>query len=181
MSFRRSEIGSEQCISKEPRNLCDYPTRLSHDDFAPMFTPQSPKLDYNDNRVEAATAQLEDSPLGTFLLGDAYQVPDWTGAPARLLAEFAMLAGERVAASPRWPKSARAFTVELRRIAPLLRAHGIFVTVSWSHQGRDVSTSRDPELAQDDRDTPDVIADEEFGAELDTQENLRHGQPSSQV
>ena len=142
---------------------------------------QTAILDYNDNRVEAVTAQLEDSPLGTFLLGDAYQVPDWTGAPARLLAEFSMLAGERVATSPRWPKSARAFTVELRRIAPMLRAHGIFVNVFRTHQGRVVSISIDPKRAQDDRDTPNLIADEELGPELETQENLRHGQPSSQV
>jgi len=38
MSFRRSEIGSDQCISEEPRSLCDYPPRLSHDDYPPMFT-----------------------------------------------------------------------------------------------------------------------------------------------
>jgi len=127
------------------------------------------------DRVEAATAQLEDSPLGTFLLGDAYQVPEWTGAPARLLAELTMLAGDRVAASPRWPKSPRGFTVELRRIAPQLRAHGIFVNVSRSHQGRLVSISRDPKLAEKACDTPNLMADEEFGPELDTQENLRHG------
>jgi len=38
ISFRSSEIGSDQCISKEPKTWSDYPPRLSDDDFPPMFT-----------------------------------------------------------------------------------------------------------------------------------------------
>ena len=34
MSFIGSEIGSGECISEEPKSLCDYPPRLSHDDLA---------------------------------------------------------------------------------------------------------------------------------------------------
>ena len=38
ISFRRSEIRSDQRISEEPKNLVGRLPRLSHDDFAPMFT-----------------------------------------------------------------------------------------------------------------------------------------------
>jgi hypothetical protein len=99
-------------------------------------------LDYNDRRHEATIARLQDSPLGTFLLGDAYRVPEWTGAPARLLTEITRLAGKRAAASPRWPKSPGWFTHELRRFAPQLRDHGITVNFSRCFSGRLVSISR---------------------------------------
>jgi len=34
MSLERSEIGSDQGICEQPKSWCDYPPRLSHDDFA---------------------------------------------------------------------------------------------------------------------------------------------------
>jgi hypothetical protein len=41
-----------------------------------------------------------------------------------------------VRASAHWPKTDRSFSDELRRIAPQLRAHGISVTKSRSHDSR---------------------------------------------
>jgi len=64
-----------------------------------------------------------------------------------------------------------------KSIAPQLRAHGIFVKVSRSRQGRVVSILRDPKLTQNDRETPNLIADEKFGPEPEIQEDLRYGAP----
>jgi len=38
MSFRRNEISSDSASPRNQEAWCDYPPRLSHDDFRPMFT-----------------------------------------------------------------------------------------------------------------------------------------------
>jgi len=63
---------------------------------------------------------------------------------ADLLAELTTIVGKTVAASPRWPKSAAWFAIELRRIAPQLRLHGILVNLSRCKNGRIVTISLDP-------------------------------------
>jgi len=75
------------------------------------------------------------------------------------------------AASPRWPKSPTRLTIELRRITPHLAVHGIIVNLSRRHDGRVVSFTRVRTTAQDKPDTRNPVADEEFGPELETQEN----------
>ena len=136
-------------------------------------------LDYSDNRVEAAIAQLEDSPVAAVLLGPD-MTDDWSGTPSDLLFELTAFAG-RKAQSPRWPKSPACLTVELRRIAPQLGMHGKLVNVSRHHNGRVVSITRIPTVAQEKLHTRDPMADEECGSELETQEKRRHGQIWSQV
>ena len=84
-------------------------------------------LDYGDNRREATRADVEDSPLGKFLLAHANDETDWSRTPADLLDELNASAG-KAAASPGWPKSPQRLSVELRRIAAQLRAHDISVT-----------------------------------------------------
>ena len=108
--------------------------------------------DYRANRRQATVAQLEDSPLGNFLLDNAHQVNDWTATPAELLADFTRHAGEAVAASPGWPKSPTWLAIELRRIAPQLLAHGIIVRSTRDNHGRVISLGRDPVTAQENHD-----------------------------
>src|SRR5262249_2194085 len=53
-----------------------------------------------------------------------------------LQGELAALAGEKVVATPRWPKSPRRLSGELRRLAPTLRAIGIEVVHARKPGGR---------------------------------------------
>ena len=103
--------------------------------------------DYEANRSAAGATQIEDSLVATVLIHHASRFAPWTGSPAELHAELAVAAGRKAAASARWPKSPRWFTDELRRIAPLLRMHGINVTFGRTYKGRFV-TIEQTELSQ---------------------------------
>jgi len=77
ISFGRSEIGSDWRISEEPKSLVAQLPRLSHDDFAPMFTSHrarntmvNPSL--NDGAI--ANPQKDDGEI--FLLKKAVTKPD---------------------------------------------------------------------------------------------------------
>jgi hypothetical protein len=82
---------------------------------------------YTDNRKIATEADLENSTLGTVMLGIARTGTTWTGSPAKLYAASTTGVGKRIAASARWPKTTREFSVELRRIVPQLALHGLIV------------------------------------------------------
>ncbi len=99
--------------------------------------------DYDSNRRDASMVELEDSPLGAFLLDLS---PDffmnWSGNPSVLLEELNSLAGEQ-AQSDRWPKSPQRLTVELRRLAPMLATQGLYFHWTRTNRGRIVSVCRD--------------------------------------
>ena len=57
-------------------------------------------------------------------------------ASSKLLDLLTTLVTRKVAASPRWPKSPERLAIELRRIAPQLRVHGIFVNLGRCNKGR---------------------------------------------
>ncbi|HKI17813.1 MAG TPA: hypothetical protein VKA15_08025 [Isosphaeraceae bacterium] len=82
---------------------------------------------------------LEDSPLAATLLENGRDLDGWYGTPSKLFDLLTTLAGQKVAALPRWPKSPACLTAELRRISPQLRLHGIHVKLSRCHKGRVVS------------------------------------------
>jgi hypothetical protein len=83
---------------------------------------------YAANRRGAHETILEDSPVAGPVCRLVERDTDWTGTPTELLGELAGLAGEKVVATPRWPKSPRSLTGALRRLAPTLRAIGIDAT-----------------------------------------------------
>ena len=99
--------------------------------------------DYNANRSDASMDRLEDSPLAAFLLdlGPDFFV-NWSGPPSELHEELIALAGDKAHADG-WPKSPQRLTIELRRIAPQLAIHGLFVHSSRGNRGRVLSISRD--------------------------------------
>ena len=84
--------------------------------------------------------------------GDCGKVPeyarymdDWTGTATDLLDKLSAMAGKRVVSSPRWPKSTLSFAKELRRVAPQLRIHDIFIIFCRSRDRRFISvTTFDP-------------------------------------
>jgi hypothetical protein len=101
---------------------------------------------YTANRLEAAVAALEESVLATVLLDSAALggLANWTLSATEMLEQLAEDVPARVRASSRWPKSPRAFTNELRRIAPLLRMRGISVDFTRTPHTRLITIHADP-------------------------------------
>ena len=68
---------------------------------------------------------------------------NWTLSATEMLEELGDDVPARVRASSRWPKSPRAFTNELRRIAPLLRTRGISVKFTRTPDNRLITIDAD--------------------------------------
>jgi hypothetical protein len=99
---------------------------------------------YSDNRREVAGASLEDSPLARALLECAELGglrDDWELPPTEMLEELTREAPRRVRLSSQWPKSVRAFSDDLRRIAPQLRTRGISVVFGRKKANRFIKIS----------------------------------------
>jgi hypothetical protein len=79
---------------------------------------------YTGNRSEANDLALEGSPIAGLVrtLADG---KGWQGTCADLLARLAEVAGEKVVRAKTWPKTPRALSGLLRRLAPNLRRAGI--------------------------------------------------------
>jgi len=86
---------------------------------------------------------LEDSPLAVTLPENASDLNRWYGTLSNVLDLLTTLAGHKVTASPHWPKSPAWFAIELRRITPQLRLHGILVNLSRCKNGRIVRIALD--------------------------------------
>jgi hypothetical protein len=85
--------------------------------------------DYAANRQDATATQIEDSLLATTMLGTVRKgVLNWYGTATEFLDELGKQAGKSVTSRAGWPKTPTWLTNELRRIAPQLRIHGLFVT-----------------------------------------------------
>jgi hypothetical protein len=97
---------------------------------------------YHANRKEATSLALEDSAVGSILLQLAPQTTKWVGTSTELLAALAEVAGKKVAASARWPKTPIQFSNELRRLAPQLALHGLSIRFSRNYEQRIVLITR---------------------------------------
>ena len=75
---------------------------------------------------------------GSFLLSLAGGRSDFEQSPTELLEVLTQHAEERGKSLAGWPKSARALTNELRRIAPQMRMHGVSIIMKRTNQGRRV-------------------------------------------
>jgi hypothetical protein len=91
---------------------------------------------YNDNRKEATDVVLDDSPLANVLLTVARKGINWSGTPVNLYQAMSQIAGKKITAGARWPKSVHAFGNELRRIAPQVRLHGLSIKFERRSDGR---------------------------------------------
>jgi hypothetical protein len=91
---------------------------------------------YAANRLGAHETILEDSPIAAAVRQLIERSPTWTGTATKLLGELASLVGDKVAATPRWPKSPSALTGALRRLAPTLREIGIDVVFGRKSGGK---------------------------------------------
>jgi hypothetical protein len=105
---------------------------------------------YSSNRKQANESVLEDSPVVPFirkLASEAKWVDEkWEGTSSELLNKLSTLAADKIAESNRWPKSPRALSGILRRLAPSLRVIGIMVefTLEGHAKTRTITIKRAP-------------------------------------
>ena len=100
---------------------------------------------YSANCQEATVTALEESVLATVLLDSAAMggLVNWTLSATEMLDQLSDDVAGRVRASSRWPKSPRAFTNELRRIAPQLRTRGISIKFTKTRDNRLITIDAD--------------------------------------
>ena len=102
---------------------------------------------YSDNRRAAASASLEDSAVAQALLESAELGgfrQEWTLSPTGMLDELSREVSCRIRTSARWPKTAKAFSDELRRVAPHLRTRGIGVKFGRTRESRFITIGLEP-------------------------------------
>ena len=100
---------------------------------------------YNANRRESTVMVLEESMLAMVLLDCAALggLQNWTLSATEMVESLAANLPRAMTASKRWPKSPRAFTNELRRIAPGLRTRGISVKFTRTPDHRLITIDAD--------------------------------------
>jgi hypothetical protein len=92
---------------------------------------------YAANRRDAHETILDDCPVaGAVRQFIVEQSGAWSGTTTELLGELARRAGDKIVSTSRWPKSPRALTNTLRRLAPTLRAIGIEAVHARTRSGR---------------------------------------------
>lgn len=109
---------------------------------------------YTRNRNAANDLTLDASPVAPVLREFVERAQSWSGTTGELLAALEHKAGEQVTKQKAWPKSPRALSNTLRRLAPTLRAsqvdvtfpqgsrkHGRTLTLEW---GRKASSPPSP-------------------------------------
>lgn len=81
---------------------------------------------YLANRAAASSSVLEQNPVGPALLALVEGRPEgWTGTAAELLEAIEEETGAAARKRPDWPKTARALSAQLDRLAPSLRRQGV--------------------------------------------------------
>jgi hypothetical protein len=82
---------------------------------------------YEENRAEANRIPLENSPITTPLFSLLRKGP-WQGTATALLKALTQVAEEAASKTSGWPKTERALSMALRRLAPNLRSTGVAIT-----------------------------------------------------
>jgi hypothetical protein len=113
------------------------------------WKPSQFLLAYDGNVRDASLELLQDSVAGLALLGMADKfTAGCSGFPSELHELVAKSVGPAVAASAPWPKTPRNLTVELRRLIPQLRMHGLAIEFQRGNRGV-ITLTADPSAAAD--------------------------------
>jgi energy-coupling factor transporter ATP-binding protein EcfA2 len=105
---------------------------------------------YDGNLRDASLEMLQDSAAGLALLGMAERfTAGWSGSPAELHGLVTKAVGPAIAASAPWPKTPRNFSLELRRLIPQLRMHGLAIEFQRGNRGRVITLTADPSESVD--------------------------------
>jgi hypothetical protein len=112
---------------------------------------------YTGNRAEANDLALDSSPIAP-LLRDLAEGNGFEGTCAELLAKLNESAGDKATRAQSWPKSPRALSGQLRRLAPNLRRAGVNLEM-WREPGgqrrRMVRVARQNSSASNRPNSPD--------------------------
>ncbi len=110
-------------------------------DFATWVEAAAPALGWEPgafldaleaNRRGADAVAIEALPVGPVLLAFMETHDDWEGTATALLGELTRLASDEVRREREWPKRANRLATQLRRLAPNLRAVGLWV--GWGRE-----------------------------------------------
>jgi hypothetical protein len=82
---------------------------------------------YEANIQTGAVSSVEGHPVGLAIMNLLRSETEWSGEPAQLLDALTGVLSEEVRRSAHWPKTARALSSCLRRLAPALRKVGFLV------------------------------------------------------
>ncbi len=101
---------------------------------------------YAEDRQATTVNHLEESTLARALLDSASLggLRNWTRSATEMIEELSHEVSPKERAASRWTQSPRIFSDELKRIAPLLRAHGISVKFQRTRFARLISIDADP-------------------------------------
>jgi hypothetical protein len=80
---------------------------------------------YRENLDEGATASVEAHPVGMAIRCLLEDNIEWSGEPSQLLSTLTGIASEELLHAPGWPKTPRALSACMRRLAPALRRGGV--------------------------------------------------------
>ncbi|MDP9367827.1 MAG: hypothetical protein M3Q03_06065 [Chloroflexota bacterium] len=126
-------------LANLPTTRLDRRPRLA--DFATWVEAAAPALGWEAgvfldaleaNRRGADAVAIEALPVGPVLLTFMESRDDWEGTATVLLGELTRLAAEEVRKEREWPKRANRLANQLRRLAPNLRAIGLWV--GWGRE-----------------------------------------------
>ncbi len=105
---------------------------------------------YDGNLRDASLELLQDSVAGIALLGMADKfTAGWSGSPSELHGLVTKAVGRAIATSAPWPKTPRNFSLELRRLVPQLRMHGLAIDFRRGNRGRVITLTADPSATVD--------------------------------
>jgi hypothetical protein len=114
-------------LSRKPR-MADFASWATAAEQALGFPSGAFMNAYSGNRAEAVQETLESDPVSAavvVLIDEKHDESQWTGTAKEMLAALEETVEERVKKSPAWPKTPRALSSRLRRLATFLRESGI--------------------------------------------------------
>jgi hypothetical protein len=113
------------------------------------WAPETFLAAYLDNRQQATLSTLEDSILANTLLKikeNCWGMVEWSMPASEMLAKLTLDLDRSIAKSPRWPKTPNMLSSELRRLAPTLAEHGLFVIFKRTEKQRSIILTTQPHL-----------------------------------
>ena len=116
------------------------------------WPPETFLAAYLSNRKQAALSTLEDSILANMLLKQVslnFGLLEWCEPASEMLKRLTLRLDRRIASSPSWPKTPKALSDELRRLAPTLAENGLFVFFKRTPNARLITLTTRPERHQD--------------------------------
>jgi hypothetical protein len=132
-----ANVGKQQ-LAMLPR-MADFATWVTSAESTLGWAPHTFMRAYLRNRGAAAINTVDADPVSTAVQQFVSAGDDWAGSASDLLRILTEMAGETIARSRGWPKTAHKLSELLNRAAPALRTAGIDIIRSRTNHGRTVT------------------------------------------